>query len=626
MTTDYDITPKTTHDLWVESRQFRIDISRPTPTTIELWVTRPAGLMVTDGAIIVLSEQQFTANNYPSEGETYVGSLDWANPGSDLFGAKVVAAYYGILNQPFPPNENLINPEEELTFKLTVTNTDPNTLYFASVHGCTNVLQYYPIGVQSYPLPEPDFDKGLTSYTGNIPSFPSAPTSPNVGMVYHDQQLNLIQYWTGSTWIPSRADTIISGPYNPGVTGQVYFNSPSYLKAFTGTAWVTVDSTNMQVKTGPTTWAPFTFVQGDMKAPEAPAVGDFFWDYSQQRLQFWDGVNWVFPTPSNTLFNNGAGWVQAFVTPVAVESQELKAPYIGQLFYNTSVKVLNAWTGPSTGWQQVNTDQEGAPSFDKVNIGNNGSYEGRLRLMNVLKSQLGWPQMCVELQEEQLGIAIDNALDNYRQHSDGAYTTAYVVMSLMENQQTYYLNSPIDKTDHIVNVHKAHRMNVLGAGLGSDNIFMQAFLTEYYYSSGSADILSTHLLAGLSEDLERIFAGNLTFVWNEATRELTFTRKISRNEKVILECQMERAEQEIMIDRWCKQYIQNWALAECKMMLGMVRSKFSSGTPGPNGSINLNGELLIAEARQDMQDLKQALLDYEYGGHVGHGNVSFLIG
>ena len=105
-----------------------------------------------------------------------------------------------------------------------------------------------------------------------------------------------------------------------------------------------------------------------------------------------------------------------------------------------------------------------------------------------------------------------------------------------------------------------------------------------------------------------------------------FTRKISRDEKVIVEAMIERPEQELLVDRWCRQFIQNWALAELKMSLGMIRSKFSSGTPGAGGSITLNGELLISEARQDMAELKQGLLDYEYGGHIGMGNVSFLWG
>jgi hypothetical protein len=198
---------------------------------------------------------------------------------------------------------------------------------------------------------------------------------------------------------------------------------------------------------------------------------------------------------------------------------------------------------------------------------------------------------------------------------------------LIPNQQTYFLNNQTQKTDKIVNVMKIHRLNVLGieTANGNDAVWSSGILTSYY-SAGTVDILSLHLLSSLSEEFQRIFAGDLTFLWDEPSRELLVTRKVYRPEKVILECTMERSEQEIMVDRWSKQFIQNWALAECKMQLGMIRSRFSSGTPGAAGTITQNGELLISEARQDMTELKQSALDYEWGGHIGMGNVSFLIG
>jgi hypothetical protein len=359
--------------------------------------------------------------------------------------------------------------------------------------------------------------------------------------------------------------------------------------------------------------------------PSPAAVGDFSWNYTEQRGGFWDGTSWATASAANSLFLRGTNLTPAFTTALYLEPVPLAPPYVGQLFYNLSTKVLNVFNG--TTWHQANIDQQGTPSSDKVSIGTDGSYDERLRLIKVLKSQLGWPVQCVELQEEQFNVAIDNSLDNYRMWSDAAYTLKYVMFTLIESQQTYYLNSAVDGTDKVVSVNKIHRLNILGANsLNWDsNVYFQTFLNQYY-SSGYTDVLSIHLTHSLSEDFQRIFAGDMMFLWDEPSRELLVTRRISRNEKVILECFMERPEQELLLDRWCKQFIQNWALAECKMQLGMIRSKFSSGTPGANGPINLNGELLVSEARQDMTELKEELFNYEYGGLVGKGNVSFLIG
>lgn len=623
-----DFNTKTTHDLWVKSRQFTIELTRTTPTTLQLDITYPLNVGIVDGAVVLLHDQPLSVANHPKDGEQYAASTDFLAPadiiGGPTYGARVVGFYSGVLSQPLPGVQ--VGTSDVAQFSITITNTDANTIYYASIHGASNILQYYPFGVQSYPLEASRIETNSGSYSGNIPSLPEAPTSPTPNMVYHDQGLNVVQFWTGSQWIPTRSDSIPSGAFNPGSLGQTYFlTSAIAIKIFDGTKWVTATPANLQFLTPGPTWVPLGAVSSQVREPEAPAIGDFYWNFTTRRGQFWDGTAWVYPTDANTLFN-GPPLTPAFTTPLRAEGTEPMAPWIGQLFYNTSTKVLNVWTG--TSWQQANTDQEGTPTTDKVSIGTDGSYDERVRLIKILKGQLGWPVMCVELKEEHFNIAIDNALDNYRQLSDGAYKRAYLLYTLIEGQQVYYLNSAVDKTDHVVSVNKIHRLNILGSNsLNWDsNIYFQTFLNQYY-NSGYTDILSIHMLHSLSEDFNRIFAGDLTFVWDEPTRELFLSRKVSRNEKVILEVTLERTEQELLLDRYCKQYIQNWALAETKEMLGLIRSKFSSGTPGANGPINLNGEMLISEARQDMAELREQLLNNEFGGGgIGHGNCSFLLG
>jgi len=617
---------KTTHDLWIDSRQIAISTSRPTPTTVQLDISYPADPATLDGAVVLFHDKPLSPSNYPKDGEQYTASTDFAVPASIIptqGGFHVVGFYSEALGNPLPGVVDTTTGRA--SFSITVTNTDPNTLYYASVHGSSNILQYYPFGVQSYPLEGSRIEKDSSTFTGNIPSLPEAPTSPTTGMAYYDENLNLVQYWTGSQWIPTRTDSIISGPVDPATPGLAYFYTIGRaIRIFDGTKWVEASSTNLQFLAPGPTWVPLGAVSSDVKLPESPAVGDFVWDFTTQRGQYWDGAQWIYPNSANSLFN-APPLTPAFTSPLIADSELRPAPFIGQLFYNTTTKVLNGWTGSA--WVQVNTDQQGTPSTDKIAIGNDGSYDERLRLIQILKGELGWPVMCVELKEEQFNIAIDNALDTYRQLSDAAYKREFILMTLIEGQQKYYLNSAVDRSDRIVSINKIHRLNILGANsLNWDsNVYFQTFLNQYY-SSGYTDTLSIHLLHGLSEDFQRLFAGDMMFSWDEPSRELYITRKIARNEKVIIEAFMERTEQELLLDRWCRQFLQGWALAECKMYLGLIRSKYSSGTPGAQGPINLNGELLISEARQDMTELREQLLNYEFGGLAGSGNVSFLIG
>jgi hypothetical protein len=623
----YDNTVVTTHDLWIEARQLDIDISRPSPTTIQLKITRPTKQIIVDGAVVLLSTSPLSPENYPEDGKQFLnGSLVWNQAGSDAIGdAQVVAFYSAEQGLPFPVGT--LNSDGTLTsWTVTVTGTDPNTIYYASVHGTSNALQYYPLGIQSYPLDADQTLPGVGSYTGSIPELPSAPLSPTPGMVYFDQQLNLVQYWdnTRSVWIPTRTDSIISGDFNPGVPGQTYLLGGSSLKVFDGAVWVTATAANLQLRVG-SGWVALATVKSSTKLPDQKNVGDVVYDYTSRRVQYWDGAAWQIPTSTSTLFSTGSSMVPAFTTPFEVEPQDLITPYVGLLFYNLKTRVLNVWNG--RGWEQANTAQQGANISDKVGIGSDGTYGQRLKLVNVLKAQLGWPALCVELTEEQFNVAIDNALDTYRQLSVGAYEQRFIVYNLLPDQAVYYLNSPVDHTDAVVSVMKVHRLNLAGVtGGGPENVWGQAFAQQLYSNvGGGGDLLSSHLVSAWSEDFNKIFAGDIPFVWNEARRELFLKRSIRQHEKVILEVESERSEQELLQDRWCKQFLQNWAIAEAKEILGLIRTKYSSGTPGAAGTITLNGDTLLAEARQDFAELKQGLIDYEFN-NAEHGNLSFLWG
>jgi len=637
MSTPTDISAKTTHDLWIEARQFSIEVTRPTPTSILLTITRPYALEVTDGAVVLLSDKPISASNYPRDGEPYAAdpNPDWLNPIQRIGDAQVVGAYHTALSKPFPETEqvtadavttNMVSAFK--TFTITVNNTNPNTIYYASVHASSNIMQYYPIGVQSYPLVGAITERGTSSYTGNIPSFPSAPTAPSPGMVYYDQVLNLVQYFDANTgtWIPTLSESIMSGPYNPGTLGQVYMFGSS-LRIFDGVKWVPLTSDNLVLRSAVgDPWVKLHTFSSRVDRPSVFQAGTMYYDYTLERLYYYNGADWVTPNATNALLDRGGDQVPAFIRPITLEPEELRNPYIGQLFYNTTTKDLNAWNGVS--WNKVNTDQEGSPSTDKIGIGNDGSYDERIQLIKVLNAQMGWPQLCVELQEEQFNIAIDNAIQNYRQLSSGAYKRGFILFRLIAGQQKYYLNSAVDKTDHIVDIHKIYRVSPYGfGGAGPNDVWAQAFAQQYYeFAAGQGDILTTHLLSSYGEEISRVFAGELMFQWDEPSHELLILRGVHASEIVVIEAMLERSEQELLTDRWCQQYIQGWAMAELKMTLGLIRSKFASGTPGPGGSITLNGELLIAEARQDMTELKEELLNYEYGGPVGMGNCSFLIG
>lgn len=614
----------TTHDLWVESRQIELSVKRLTDTTMEILVSYPSTFQVVDGVVVLLSTTAITNDNYPSDGITYQPSTVFGDStASNIAGAQVVAFYSAALLTPAPTTTVGSN----VVFSIEVSGLQPSNMYYASVHGVSNVLQYYPFGIQAYPLDASRLEKASGIFVGNIPSLPSAPTSPSESFVYYDTGLELVQYWESNRqiWIPTRMDAILSGDVNPGVSGQCYLLDGNKIKAFNGKVFVEVTPQNTQVNIG-SSFVPFVKVTSGVEYPTDAVAGEFFYSYMTSRLEFFNGSEWLFANNACALLSVSGGMIPLFTVPFSVQPEDLVNPYLGLLFYNSRQKQLNVWNGEK--WSKANTSQEGSPTSDKTGIGTDGSYDDRQRLIKVLKLQLGWPTQCVELTEEHFNIGIDDALDTYRQLCSNAYERRFMLYSLFKNQQVYFLNSPVDGTDKVVNISKIYRLNTIGftntSSTWDANVFLQTFAT-FYNSTSYVDLLSIHLMANLQEEMQRIFAGEYIFTWSEARREMHITRRVAQNEKVVIEVFLEKTEQEIMLDRFAKQFIQGWAIAECKEMLGLIRSKYTSGTPGASGNITLNGELLLSEARTDFTEWKQALAAWEHSS-AEVGNISFLMG
>jgi hypothetical protein len=492
-------------DLVIEARLVTLNLKRTSLTSATLTWDIPADYKIFAGAIVLISDTPMDPSNFPTDGLKYTASTDLSAPLSMIGNAFVVSAFYSQFGGDITQRS------------VDVVGLTGEKQYYASIHICSNVLQYHTAGVHSYPLDESSGALDGMNQGGSLIKTSAAPTNPKLGDVYYNVVDGKVYMWSGSTWMVASADTVPTG-------------------------------------------TDFT--------PNAQP-GDFFYNTITKNLYVWDGQN----------------------------------------------------------WDKASSKEEGIPMTDKLGVGTDGSYDERANLIRVLKLQLGWPSVCVELTEEAFNVAIQNALEEFRRRADNAYRSAYVMFQIKTGQTLYYLNDPRNGTDKIVNIIKIHRVNTLGANsLGGDQgVYSQMFFNQYF-SGNMVDLLSIHLISALSEDFERIFAGNLVFNFNENNRQLEIFRKLYRDEKVVMECVMERTEQELLTDRWAKQWLQSWAHAELKEMLGQIRSKYPS-LPGANGGLSLNGDTLLNEARQDFEECLRQIRDFEVGnGGVEWGNTAFLIG
>jgi len=661
----------TTQDLWNDGLATTITAQLTGNTLVLTWVP-PTSPVAYAGAVVVVGTKPQGGLEQPIDGTRYTPSSNFgapAAPNGMIGDAQVVAAYYQYFGDVLANNTSV-----------TVTNVDPTKIYYASIYICSNVLQYYSVGSQSYPLQAGPQDKGIVPYAGSIPTAAQPPLNPTPGQAYFDPATNAVLIWDAQqqAWARSSTQTTRVADELPIQQYQLFYLTTTPLNAayksalyfFDGTQWVNCNPQNCRVKMG-SSWASFagTAQYGSPQIGTAAAgiddqdggtyglnsqngsgTGAFpkvnpptgtFGLVTQQAaisappvssLWFQSLGQWFIPTKDmvQVLVNNE--W-KNITDPGLMNfygSYLPNVPKAGDFFYLTTTRRLMGWSG--TCWTPIDTEERGEPTTQKIGIGTSGTANGRTQLINLLMSQLGYPSVCVELNPSNFNTAIDRSLGMFRRLADNAYQHRHISFTVYGGptggQQTYYLNDPRDKTDKIVNVLKIHRINQLGiSSLSAETgLYAQAFFNQLYQGS-NVDVLSIHLMNQLSKTYEKIFAGNLMFTWDEAKRELTILRRfLQAQERVILEVVMEREEEELFVDRWTAQWIQDWARAELFEMLGLIRSKYGT-LPGAQGGLTLNGDTLLAQSADLKTELRRQINDYEVGnGGVNFGNTAFMEG
>jgi hypothetical protein len=89
----------------------------------------------------------------------------------------------------------------------------------------------------------------------------------------------------------------------------------------------------------------------------------------------------------------------------------------------------------------------------------------------------------------------------------------------------------------------------------------------------------------------------------------------------MLWCYNTRPDFAIIEDTYAGQWIKDYSLANCKMMLGQAREKFAQ-IAGPTGGSSLNGAAMKTEGQQEIEKLTDDLMKLVPGG----SGYTFIIG
>jgi hypothetical protein len=232
---------------------------------------------------------------------------------------------------------------------------------------------------------------------------------------------------------------------------------------------------------------------------------------------------------------------------------------------------------------------------------------------------LGAPKVQVELDRQQLSIAIDDAMKVYEDRT-GRSEYQYCIFQTTPGVNRYKLNEDIGLIAGVDFRSTSGTGSVNGVGgidLGLSG-GMAPWAGSFYYNTIGhgysntaggfpsrnspiyANVGEWNLLSGYMQLFQRVSGREPSWEISADNSIILTPTPIEVRTVVVHYLQRKRDWHE------AHQWIKDYALANAKEMLGRVRSKFDKYA-SPGGSVSMDGPALLAESREDKKNLKELL-------------------
>ncbi len=231
-------------------------------------------------------------------------------------------------------------------------------------------------------------------------------------------------------------------------------------------------------------------------------------------------------------------------------------------------------------------------------------------VVEYIRTMLGDGMIDVELDAKHYNIAIDRALAKYRQRSSNAVEESFGFLTLQTDVNDYIL------APEVMQVRQIFRRSVgsrTGGGDGGTLFepFNLAYTNMYLMASTQMGGIATYyMFASYQKEVGKMFGSYINFDWNPTTKRLRITQRPRGEENVLLWMYNQKPDFIIMQDPYAGIWIKDYALANCKVMLGEAREKFAT-IASPQGGTSLNGTALKAEGKAEMDQLELDLINYK---------------
>ncbi len=245
----------------------------------------------------------------------------------------------------------------------------------------------------------------------------------------------------------------------------------------------------------------------------------------------------------------------------------------------------------------------------------------RQKVVEYVQAMLGAGMVDVELDPTHYNIAIDRALAKYRQRSSNSSEESFGFLTLQTDVNDYTLPKEVTQIRQIFRRSIGSRT---GGGDGGTLFepFNLAYSNTYLLTSTNMGGLATYYaFASYQKQVGKMFGSDINFTFNKTTKVLTIMQRPRSSEEVLLWMYNHRPDFNLLQDDFAGQWLKDYSLATCKLMIGEAREKFGQ-IASPQGGTTLNGTALKAEGKAELDQLELDLINYKEGGTP----LTFVIG
>jgi hypothetical protein len=241
-------------------------------------------------------------------------------------------------------------------------------------------------------------------------------------------------------------------------------------------------------------------------------------------------------------------------------------------------------------------------------------------LIEYVQLQLANQIVDLELDAEHYEAAYQKTIGTYRQRAQNAYEESYTFMELVNNVNIYTL------PQEVIQVRQIFRRTFgdsTGPFASNFDPFSQASMNVYLMNFNVAGGLATYDFYSQYVELAgRMFGAYMNYTYNPVTKKLQLIRDPKgTGENVLLWTYNLKPEFNLLSDYQISQWIKDYMVANCKMIIGEAREKFAT-IAGPQGGGSLNGSAMKAEAQAQMDVQIEQLKNYVDGSQP----ITWVIG